>query len=116
MSEANCCAGSGANALIFSCSDAADVGEIADRAARKLTRDRAVKMFCLAGVGGLVASVTRCSRPIFPRRRKRAEFLSTSVPRVSALAMIGQNLDHAATIDPTVAASLDHQLQLGSQR
>ena len=48
MSEANCCA-KGANTLIFSCSGAADVGEIADRAARKLTRERMGKMFCLAG-------------------------------------------------------------------
>ncbi len=48
-----------ANVLIFSCSGAADVGEIADRVARKLTRDRAGKMFCLAGVGGRVASILK---------------------------------------------------------
>ncbi|MDR3496699.1 MAG: putative zinc-binding protein [Ancalomicrobiaceae bacterium] len=59
MSGVNCCAGPGANTLIFSCSGAADVGEIADRTARKLTRDRAGKMFCLAGVGGRVASILK---------------------------------------------------------
>lgn len=37
--------------LIFSCSGAADVGEISDKAARKLTKDGFGRMFCLAGVG-----------------------------------------------------------------
>jgi uncharacterized metal-binding protein len=46
--------GSGANAgetLVFACSGAADVGEIADRAARELHRAGAARMFCLAAVG-----------------------------------------------------------------
>jgi len=47
-----CCACSTAPKLIFPCSGAADVGEVADRAARKLTREGAGKMYCLAGVGG----------------------------------------------------------------
>ncbi len=38
--------------LIFACSGAADVGAIADQAARKLARDGAGKMYCLAGLGG----------------------------------------------------------------
>ncbi|MFC1540972.1 putative zinc-binding protein [Candidatus Latescibacterota bacterium] len=42
--------------LIFPCSGAADVGEISDQVARKLTRDGAGKMFCLAGLGGHVES------------------------------------------------------------
>jgi uncharacterized metal-binding protein len=37
--------------LIFSCSGAADVGELADRAARALTKCGNGAMFCLAGVG-----------------------------------------------------------------
>lgn len=37
--------------LIFACSGAADVGEIADRAARQLHREGAGKMYCLAGIG-----------------------------------------------------------------
>jgi uncharacterized metal-binding protein len=37
--------------LIFSCSGAADVGELADKAARKLHRDGAGKVYCLAGIG-----------------------------------------------------------------
>jgi uncharacterized metal-binding protein len=37
--------------LIFACSGAADVGEIADRAARQLSREGAGKVYCLAGIG-----------------------------------------------------------------
>jgi len=43
--------------LIFACSGAADVGEIADRAARKMSKDGIGTMFCLAGVGGRVEPV-----------------------------------------------------------
>jgi uncharacterized metal-binding protein len=43
--------------LIFACSGGSDVGEIADRAARSLTRDGAGKMYCLAGVGGRVPGI-----------------------------------------------------------
>jgi uncharacterized metal-binding protein len=46
-SSPQCCGGT---ELIFACSGAADVGEIADRAARKLTKDGTGRMFCLAGV------------------------------------------------------------------
>lgn len=53
------CACSSAPTLIFSCSGAADVGEIADQAARKLTRDGAGKMFCLAGIGGKVSGILK---------------------------------------------------------
>lgn len=51
------CLCSSAPALIFSCSGAADLGEIADRAARKLTSDGAGKMYCLAGVGGHISGI-----------------------------------------------------------
>jgi uncharacterized metal-binding protein len=37
--------------LIFACSGAADVGDIADRAARKLHKEGIGKMYCLAGIG-----------------------------------------------------------------
>jgi uncharacterized metal-binding protein len=43
--------------LIFACSGAADVGQIADMAARQLTAEGAGKMFCLAGVGGRVSGI-----------------------------------------------------------
>lgn len=51
---AQCCAGP---KLIFACSGAADVGAVADLAARKLTVDGAGKMFCLAGIGGRVSGI-----------------------------------------------------------
>jgi uncharacterized metal-binding protein len=45
--------------LIFSCSGAADVGELADQSARKLTRNGNGKMFCLAGIGGRVSGIIK---------------------------------------------------------
>jgi uncharacterized metal-binding protein len=57
MSE-NCGCGCGAEPkLIFACSGAADVGAIADQAARKLNKDGAGKMFCMAGIGGRVSGI-----------------------------------------------------------
>jgi uncharacterized metal-binding protein len=55
-----CCAP--AAKLIFACSGAADVGKIADLAARKLTADGAGKMFCLAGIGGRVSGIMETTR------------------------------------------------------
>ena len=55
----NECACSAAPKLIFACSGAADVGAISDQAARKLTREGAGKMFCLAGVGGRVSGIMK---------------------------------------------------------
>ena len=51
-----CCGGS---RLIFACSGAADVGAVADRAARKLTAEGIGKMFCLAGVGGRIPAIMK---------------------------------------------------------
>ncbi|TFH12609.1 MAG: zinc-binding protein [Lentisphaerales bacterium] len=56
MSDQSCACGD-APKLIFSCSGAADVGAVADQAARKLTHDGAGKMFCLAGIGGRVSGI-----------------------------------------------------------
>lgn len=57
MSNADEC--SGGDTLIFACSGAADVGALSDLAARKMTRDGAGKMFCLAGVGGQVEGIVQ---------------------------------------------------------
>jgi uncharacterized metal-binding protein len=57
MSEGNGKVCSGGPKLIFACSGAADVGAVADQAARRLTREGAGSMFCLAGVGGRVAPI-----------------------------------------------------------
>ncbi len=51
-----CCGGT---KLIFACSGAADVGAVADQAARKMTANGAGKMFCLAGVGGRVNGIMK---------------------------------------------------------
>ena len=56
MSE-NACACVTGPKLIFACSGAADVGAIADQAARKLTKDGAGKMYCTAGIGGRVSGI-----------------------------------------------------------
>ncbi len=49
MSE-NCCSNEGVK-LIYACSGAADVGELADKAARKLRDDGFGRMTCITGVG-----------------------------------------------------------------
>lgn len=50
---------SGGPKLIFACSGCADVGEVADRAARQMTKDAIGKMFCLAGIGGRVPGIMK---------------------------------------------------------
>lgn len=57
MSKENVC--SGGPVLIFSCSGAADVGEVSDKAARKLSKEGAGAMFCLAGLGGRVEPILK---------------------------------------------------------
>lgn len=51
------CACGTAPKLIFACSGAADVGAIADQAARKLNKNGTGKMFCTAGLGGRVPGI-----------------------------------------------------------
>ena len=53
---------SGGSRLIFACSGAADVGAVADMAARKMTREGAGKMFCLAGVGGRIEPIMKTTQ------------------------------------------------------
>ncbi len=62
MTAAKSCSCSGAVKLLFACSGASDVGEIADHTARKLTREGAGKMFCLTGIGGRVASIVKTAK------------------------------------------------------
>ncbi len=59
MSNAKDCACSAAPKLIFACSGAADVGAVADQAARLLTKEGAGKMFCMAGIGGRVPGIMK---------------------------------------------------------
>lgn len=48
--------------LVFACSGAADVGAIADRAARQLSKAGKGKMFCTVGLGGKVAPILEVTR------------------------------------------------------
>jgi uncharacterized metal-binding protein len=48
--------------MIYPCSGSADVGEIADRAARVLDREGVGKMSCLAGIGGGVSGLIESAR------------------------------------------------------
>jgi uncharacterized metal-binding protein len=43
--------------IIYPCSGASDVGELADRAARKLSAEGAGKMSCIVGIGGRVGAM-----------------------------------------------------------
>ena len=58
MSTITCACGSNP-ALIVACSGAADVGELADLTARKLSRDKKGAMFCLAGVGARISGFVK---------------------------------------------------------
>ena len=61
MPASNSCCNT-AGKLIFACSGAADVGEIADRTARKLSNDARGKMFCLAGIGGRIGQIMKAAQ------------------------------------------------------
>jgi len=53
--------------LIFSCAGAADVGELADKVARKLAEEGCGKMFCLAGIGGGVEPMIEKTGSVYKR-------------------------------------------------
>jgi uncharacterized metal-binding protein len=53
----SCSEQSGPTALVYPCSGAADTGEIADRAARRLAAEDKAWMSCLAGIGGRVSGL-----------------------------------------------------------
>jgi len=59
MSPEKSCECSGGPKLIFACSGAADVGAIADQAARKMTKEAVGKMFCTAGIGGGISGIMK---------------------------------------------------------
>jgi len=52
----------GGTKLVFACSGVADVGEIADRAARQIHKAGSGKMFCLAGIGGGVSKIIETAK------------------------------------------------------
>jgi uncharacterized metal-binding protein len=61
----NCSSGSGCSGgvrLIYSCSGAADVGEIADKVARKLRNEGFAKMNCLSAIGADVSGYVQSAK------------------------------------------------------
>lgn len=60
--QSNGCICQAAPKLIFPCSGAADVGELTDRAARRLTREGIARMYCLAGIGGRVDDILESTK------------------------------------------------------
>ncbi|MFA6613896.1 MAG: putative zinc-binding protein [Endomicrobiia bacterium] len=55
-----CCGSS--TKLMFACSGCADVGEIADKTARKLNKEGFAKMSCLAGLGANLSGFTESAK------------------------------------------------------
>jgi uncharacterized metal-binding protein len=51
-----------AGVLIFPCSGGSDVGELSDRAARKMAECGQAKMFCLAGIGAHIPGMIESSK------------------------------------------------------
>ncbi len=62
MNERNGNSSNGGTKLIFACSGAADVGAIADRAARTMAEQGIGKMLCLAGIGGKVDKIMEATK------------------------------------------------------
>lgn len=48
--------------LVYACSGAADVGEIADRVVRKLRRESSYRMTCLAGIGADISGYVQSAK------------------------------------------------------
>jgi uncharacterized metal-binding protein len=57
----NCCS-SGGVTLLYTCSGASDVGEIADRAVRKLWKEGFAQKTCLAGVGADISGFVQSGK------------------------------------------------------
>ena len=60
--KSDCCDGGGRNVLFYACSGGANVGEIADRAARELMLAGEGTMFCLAGLGAGIDGMVQTAR------------------------------------------------------
>jgi uncharacterized metal-binding protein len=56
-----CCATNG-NIMILACSGGSNVGQLSNQAAVELTREGFGKMYCLAGVGGLLSGFVQSAK------------------------------------------------------
>lgn len=61
MKQTNC-SHTPSSTLVFACSGAADVGALADQAARRLAKAGQGKMFCTVGLGGKVKPILETTR------------------------------------------------------
>jgi uncharacterized metal-binding protein len=106
-------------ALVYSCSGAADTGELADRAARRLDAEEKAWMSCLAGIGGRVSglmasaaaapvllAIDGCPQDCARKTLELAGFHSVRHLRVTDLGLKkGQSPVTAEAIDRVVAAA-----------
>ncbi len=61
--DPSCCGGNGGKTvLLYACSGGANVGEIADKAARELMFAGQGTVFCLAGLGGDIQGMVQTAR------------------------------------------------------
>jgi len=58
--NSECCGGK--RILLYACSGGSNVGEIADRAARELTKQGQGVMFCLAGIGAGIDGMVQTAK------------------------------------------------------
>ena len=62
MSERDTCSCQPVEVLLFPCSGGSNVGQIANAAAVRLTREGKGRMYCLAGLGGDVSGIVASTR------------------------------------------------------
>ncbi len=58
----SCCSGDGKTVLLYSCSGGANVGEMADKAARQLMYEGCGQMFCIVGLGGDIQGMIQAAK------------------------------------------------------
>ena len=59
----DCCTSNG-NVMILACSGGSNVGQLSNRAAVELTQEGFGKMYCLAGIGGLLSGFVQSAKDV----------------------------------------------------
>lgn len=59
----DCCTSDG-NVMILACSGGSNVGQLSNHAAVELTREGFGKMYCLAGIGGLLSGFVQSAKDV----------------------------------------------------
>lgn len=60
----DCCCASNNNVMLLSCSGGSNVGQLSNRAAVELTQEGFGKMYCLAGIGGLLKGFVQSAKDV----------------------------------------------------